>query len=380
MSSSLTNSAAGSHGARTALPVWVWLAVFALALALRVGVAVIDPPLFDGDQRAYVRLAESMAEGGGYILEGETHLTIHPLIPTLSAVLVPLTRGNPRAAGMAVAILAGALLPVMVGRVVQTILGPRFGLGAAILVAVHPHYILRSTMVEPDLLAALLGFYLVGLLRQRAAILAGAVLGLAYLNRPEWFLLLPVVVGFLVYRRTPWRRIAACVAVFLALSAVFLLFVRVESGRWALSGKDHWQYLLGVHQWRTGGQPLELAEIPELRRDVGTPWEHFRSRPREALAGYGYRWALLLRNLWRQVGILLLPFLATGTWYWWKTARSDLALLAMPLYLLPILAAVGTFYRHSIPSSVVMTAVAGVGVALAWGALFPRWAERLDGR
>ena len=199
------------------------------------------------------------------------------------------------------------------------------------------------------------------------------MLGLCYLNRPEWFLAFPVAAAAL------WpgaggraTRMIRLTLPFLALSGIFLLFVRAETGRWALSGKDHWQYQLGVHQWRTRDQPLQRSGVPELRKSVPSALEHVRSHPVEALLGYGYRWTILIRNLWAQIGLLLLPFLAVGLIHAWRQSHRDLVLLLFPLSLLPVLAAVGTFFRHAIVGGAVLVAIAGAGMALLLRAFLQR--------
>ncbi len=343
----------------------VWLGLFLLALGARAAVAWWRPPVVDGDQRLYRILAESMAAGTGYVNAGSPQVTVHPLLPTLHALAIRLGV-EPGLAGTAITLLVGALLAVVAGRTISRMLGVEFGLAAGLAVAFQPHHVLRSSFLEPDLLTALLCFWTASLLFRGDHGLAGAVLGLCYLNRPEMLLLAPVVLWI------AWRRGASAsgalrlVASLLLVSSVFLLYIHAETGRWALSGKDHWQYMLGVHQWRSGNQPLSPAQIPELTREIGSPLHHVLTNPREFARGYAYRFTLLLRNLGRQLGYVLFPLLLVGLIHTYRSSRDALALLALPLYLIPVLATVGTFFRHSLVAGPVLVALCGVGAVAVW--------------
>ncbi len=337
-----------------------WLLVFFLALGLRLGHVAWSPPALDGDQRAYLLLAESVSAGEGYRVAGIPQTHIAPLFPVLHALASKLI-GDSLIGGRATAILIASLLPVTATWAVTGLLGFKLGLPAGVLIALHPHLIVRSSFLEPEALAAALSFTLAGLLQRRRVALAGITLGLAYLSRPEFILLLPAVALILAVRNIGWRRIAIFAVPCLAVSSPFLLYLKQETGHWRVSGKDRWVYTLGVHQWRSRNQPLEPAQLTELQREVGSPVSHLLSNPIEFATGYAYRGALLTRNLARAIMLPLIPFLVVGAAWMWKTARNDSLFLLLPLFLLPVLPIGLTLYRHVMTVTPLLVGITGIG-------------------
>lgn len=338
------------------------LGLFLCALAIRGAVAIARPPLDDGDQRLYRQLATSMAEGRGYVLDGAPKTTVHPLLPTLHAALLRVA-GDAGATGLVLTLLIGSLVPVVGARATGLLLGARAGVVAGALLALAPHHVLASARLEPDLLAAALGFWVVAATWRGDLVLAGIAVGLGYLTRPELILLAPAAAVVARLRGARLLEIARLLAAALAVSAVFLLFVHAAIGRWALSGKDHWQYYLGVHQWRTRDQPQDPATIPGLAREIRSPLHHLATRPGEFLLGYAYRSLLLARNVARQLGFVLVPFAIAGLVRAWRTSREAFLCLLIPLAPLPVYPLVGTFFRHSLVPGSIFLALAGVGLA-----------------
>jgi hypothetical protein len=345
----------------------IWLAIFVAALALRAGVALVRPPADDGDQEVYRSLAVSLHHGEGYSLEGRPETTFQPLLPVLHATVLTVVP-DARIAGLLLTLIIGALVPVAGGRLVEGGFGRDAGIAAAALLAIQPHHVIASARLEPDLLAALLAFWLASLASAGEAVAAGIVAGLACLNRPEMLILTPVAAVMARARGVRWLRVACLVLLACGLTSLFVLFVYGATGRWALSGKDRWQYFLGVQQYRTGNQPIPREELPSLERDVGTPLEHIAGNPGEFARGYLYRSGLVLLNLGRQIGFLL-PFLGWGAFRAWRTSRAALARVLLPLAPLPALPLVGTFFRHTVPAGAALVALSGVGIAALWPAL-----------
>lgn len=339
------------------------LALFVAALAIRIAVLVLHPPADDGDQRLYRILARGLASGAGYVNGDKPETHVHPLLPVLDAVALHAIPDD-RTAGMVVTLLIGSLLPVVAAWVVGAAFGRRAALVAAAILALQPHHVLASARLEPDLLGASLGFALSAALIGERWGWAGVVTGLAYLNRPEAVLWLPAAAVYARVRGASVRGLAAMVLAAAALAGPFAFYVHGIEGRWALSGKDRWDYILGVHQYRSGGEPLDPARIPELRREVGSPLQHFKTRPREFVAGYAYRTWILIKNLGRQTGYgLLAPFAVFGLVAGLKKARAATWALLVPLAAVPVLPLVGTFFRHSEVPAAVILALAGVGIA-----------------
>lgn len=342
-----------------------WSFLLLISVSVRTGVVLARPVPPDGDHRLYLILAESMARGEGYVLEGGPKTTVHPLLPAMVASLTLLGL-EPATAGTVLAVGIGSLLPLIGGFAVGSVLGRRYGMAAGLLLALLPHHVLRSGYVEPDLLAALLGFWAARLLWRREWLLAGAVVGLAYLNRPEMILLYPVA-SIVAWRGGDgfrgWIRLTVPVV---ALCSIFVLFVHGSTGRWALSGKDRWQYLLGVHQYRSGNRPMPPEAIESLRREIPTISGHITGSPGEFASGYGYRTGIYLLGLGRQLLFVLVPASLAGVAYLWRRARDGLLVLCLPMFLLPVYPVVGVFYRHTLVTGPILAALAGVGLLATW--------------
>ena len=303
-----------------------------------------------------------MAEGRGYVLDGAPKTTVHPLLPTLHAALLRVA-GDARATGLVLTLLIGLLVPVLGARAIGLLLGARPGIAAGALLALAPHHVLASARLEPDLLAAALCFWVVAATWRRDLILAGLAVGLGYLTRPELILLAPAAAVVAWVRGARLVGVVRLAASALVVSLAFLLFVHAAIGRWALSGKDHWQYYLGVHQWRTRDQPQDPATIPALASEIRSPLHHLATNPGEFFLGYAYRALLLLRNLARQLGYVLVPFAIAGFVRAWRTSREAFFCLLIPLAPLPVYPLFGTFFRHSLVPGAIFLALAGVGLA-----------------
>ena len=343
------------------------VAILALALAVRLLALAVHPPAWDGDQELYATLAASAAAGDGWWARGRAEVGVHPLLPSLHAALLSLLPGlDTRRAGMGLALLVSSLLPLVAGRAVAALVSPRAGVIAALLLALQPHHVLRAAALEPDLLGALLLAWAALALHRQDWGLAGAILGIGYLDRPEVaFVAVAVATWLVLSRRAGAVGLLRYLLCFAALAAVFVLYVHAQTGRWTLSGKDRWTYQQGVHQWRARGAPLERAAIPALRADVPSLGAHLREHPSEFAAGFLYRTGRLLRNVAVQLGwILLVPALA-GAVRLWRRSRDVLFLLGLPLLALPVLALVATFFRHAIPPAVALLMLAAVGLD-AW--------------
>jgi hypothetical protein len=344
----------------------LWLSLFLLALTVRGALVVRKPPPIDGDQRIYLTLAESLAAENGYVFDDEPEVTVHPLLPALHATLSHVLP-DIRIAGIVLAVSIGALVCLVAGLTVSMMVGFTPGYAAGLLLALQPHHALRSAYVEPDLLAALLCLWIASLVWRGDLGLAGVVTGLAYLNRPEMFLLLPVVLVIARLRGADWWKLARCAVLFLVVAGVFVAYVSAGTGRPTLTGKDRWQYVLGVHQYRTGDQPLTLPEARRLEAEIPSPWTHLRTSPREFVLGYLYRSGLLLGRLALQLGYVLIPFAIWGAIRVWRVSPGGLALLVLPVFLLPVMALGATFTRHAYVSGVGLVALAGIGVAALLG-------------
>jgi 4-amino-4-deoxy-L-arabinose transferase-like glycosyltransferase len=232
----------------------VWLLiVLALGLGVRIAWWLAFDHVIELNGIDYVRLAESMFAGEGYIaMFGGPHVLYPPLYPILIGIFTPLT-GSPEIAGRVVSLLSGLVLIWALWSIAARVFGARAGLMAGALAAFHPLAIALTVSVhtEPVWLALMACAVWLTVLaideptRKRAAGI-GALTGLAYLARPEglaFALLLTGLVAFSwLWRRGSFKRNAAFCAVagvaFLVFAVPYMAFLSSEAGTFRWEGKS----------------------------------------------------------------------------------------------------------------------------------------------
>jgi hypothetical protein len=155
-----------------------------------------------GDSSYYHGLGEALADGAGFVdpSTGAPSALHPPLFPLVLAIGHRLG-GNSYLADRVVVCLIGAASIVAVGYLARRVAGPRVGLIAAALAAVHPVLIgadgavMSETLFGLLVVLAVLAAYAVCERQSlaRAAVL-GALVGVATLTRGEGILLLPLLV------------------------------------------------------------------------------------------------------------------------------------------------------------------------------------------
>jgi hypothetical protein len=182
------------------------LAVALLGLATRIAYGLItkDPSGFKGDALWYHQVANNLADGHGYVVPfraGDSVPTAFhlPLFPTVLAVF-SLVGLDSETAHMVVGCALGALTVVLVGVIARRLAGDAAGLAAALIAALYPGLVmndsvlLSESLTGPTVAAALLAALH---LRERPgagrALVLGALIGLAALNRSEAILLVPLL-------------------------------------------------------------------------------------------------------------------------------------------------------------------------------------------
>lgn len=192
---------------RRALTPQILLALIVLgAVLLRLaftGLAGQSIAGLSNDARSYNSIAHSLLAGGGFIdpesaASGEPYASRPPLTPFLLAALYWLFGDNPSTAWRAFAIIGG-LTCLSVYALGRELLGDRVGLIAAALAAFFPMFILVSGLTLTENLAVPLTTLAVLFLcrarasgRARDAALAGAIIGLASLNRSIALVFIPL--------------------------------------------------------------------------------------------------------------------------------------------------------------------------------------------
>jgi hypothetical protein len=191
------------------------LAVVGFAARVAYGLATKDASGFRGDALWYHLVANNLADGHGFVapfrfIAGEQlriglgsapvptafHL---PLFPTVLAAF-SLVGLHSQTAHMIVGCALGALTVVLVGLVARRLAGDVAGVAAAAIAALYPGLVmndsvlLSESLTGPTIAAALLAaLHLHDRPSARRALLLGALIGLAALNRSEALLLVPLL-------------------------------------------------------------------------------------------------------------------------------------------------------------------------------------------
>ncbi|MBI2824541.1 MAG: glycosyltransferase family 39 protein [Planctomycetia bacterium] len=285
------------------------LIVLAATVAIRTAAIAFSPDAFVRDVDGYRALAESLAAGGGYAIDGVATAYRPPLYPLLLAALAKLGILN----APALAAVHVALGTATVWLVAQW--GRSWGLGrwrflAALLVACDPILLRQSALVMTETLAVFvvtIGLVTLTALAERATVpraaAAGASLGLAALCRPAlllWLLTVALSMLWLVPRgRDRVRAIA-----WLTVGALAALLP------WAVRNQAHFgrPVLTTTH----GGFTLLLANNPRfyehLRTAPDVPWDaaeltreamqaRVRAMPADELANDRREYAAAWRNI-----------------------------------------------------------------------------------
>lgn len=278
--------------ART-LPRAVWLAVAAgLAVRLAFGLGYwVGKPLTH-DEREYLMLARSLAEGRGFTYAapdgsmppGE-HFGRAPVYPLMLAAIFavtphsttpePGTPVTPRALTAIKAVQAGlgAVVVLLIAVIAARAGGRRVAAAAAWLGAAYPALAWTPAYVFSETLFSVLALGSVLVMAARAepeslapvrAAAAGALAGLAMLTRPAMVFFVMLAAPWLWWRR---QRLAAALLVLGAVLVVAPWSIRntIAHGRFVAVASEG-----GITFW-TGNHPLavgdgDLAANPELKR------------------------------------------------------------------------------------------------------------------
>ncbi|MCZ6508328.1 MAG: hypothetical protein O7A04_09825 [Acidobacteria bacterium] len=324
------------------------LGIFALALLARVTVFELGQDRPNGDEQAYIELAETWAGSGGFARRGRPETHIAPFFPALHAVAIRLG-APPRWSGRYLALLLSALVVPAAMWASRPILGRPAAVAAGLLIALHPRLLKTAEWIQPEHLTAALWLVFGGALWRRQRLLAGAALGLAYLSRPEAALVLPLWWCYeLAVDWRAWRRMLAASAVVLTLALPYLLHLRSSVGEWVLTGKTEWVYQLAQLEVRSDRQPVSREESRRLIADQPTLSAQMRHEPARKAAGYGERLLYAFDYLQDALGwpLFLLGWLGVGGQLW---RQRETARLFLPLTLLLCIPVVVVHARHVLP-------------------------------
>jgi 4-amino-4-deoxy-L-arabinose transferase-like glycosyltransferase len=214
---------------------------------------IVMVPDYDGAD--YINLARRVFTGGVFY-----GIFIPPGITALISLFLPFF-DEPQKAGMAMSMVFGAGLTASVYLFTRELFGRRAALLAGALVAFFAQLVVASTWVMAEMPFAFflyMGFYagLVFLRRRdlKSALPFGASFGIAYLIRPEAFILffmasaLIAVLGWpgeASSRRRFYIGLALAALVMLVICSPYLLYLKGVTGRWTLSGKVEYNLAQG---------------------------------------------------------------------------------------------------------------------------------------
>jgi hypothetical protein len=208
------------------------LAVALVGLAARIAYGLItkDASGFTGDALWYHQVANNLAEGHGYVVpfrRGDAVPTAFhlPLFPTVLAAF-SLVGLDSETAHMLVGCAMGALTVALVGVIARRLAGDAAGLAAAAIAALYPGLVmndsvlLSESLTGPTIAAALLAaLHLRDRPSAARALLLGALIGLAALNRSEAILLVVLLgVPALLPARSIKLAALVCLATALAIA------------------------------------------------------------------------------------------------------------------------------------------------------------------
>jgi len=230
------------------------VALVAATVLLRMGLSFTLPRTIIADESYYLLLGHNLLAGNGFTYSGYPELHFTPLYPIVAGLFHLLTGDFEKASNLVYALFGGLLLfPVFA--MARRIYGVHTAWLAAVLTAIFPALTVKvlywGSLTEPLYLSLLYGglaLLLVGLEDDRLEMLAaaGALLGLAYLTRPEavvYFGVFVIVAWIWLFkgvkcgiRRTGFA-LGSFALPFLVLAVPYIWYLHVHTGQWLLSGK-----------------------------------------------------------------------------------------------------------------------------------------------
>ncbi len=381
------------------------VAPLAVAVGIRIVFALTDNVVAP-DEAAYLGTGENIWAGRGITYRGNPELHFPPLLPILLGALAKLTP-EPHDATVILTFIASTVLVVVVGALAWRVAGRRAGILAMWAAALSPALSVTFTRgaggSEAPYALLLFAAALVAVGRGRwdepptwrAAAGVGALVGAAYLVRPEGIATVAVFGAILAVRAVGGRlqrdavtaanlrRIGAlglaCLAGLLVFAGPYVAFLHSHTGSWSLTAKsvdvniDAWTHLAA--QDRTA-RDAELYKLDESGyhtvRGKTSLTALAREHPREYLGIVGENLQQLYKSLlspnttvmpgWRLFALPLFPFALLGLWRF----RSRPAVLAVTgIMALSLVTVLGFFVlnRYLPPVAVALCVLAGIGLA-----------------
>lgn len=375
------------------------------AVAVAVGVGFVlrlaigltdDAPA--SDETAYLNSGISLLDGQGFTRAGHPELHFPPFVPFVLGVAHKLI-GDAHVASVVVTIVCGTAAIVPLAMVARRVAGPRLGrragVAAAWIAAVLPGLAtmpatrgtgseaIYTLVVVTATWLALAAAEATRPARARLALTAGAgaLVGCAYLTRPEGlFIAVPLGVAVLwpavaARREAGLQPVVATAALFtlpVVLCVVpYTSFLHTHTGEWGLTAKTRDSSIEAWHAVAEGDR-LTRDSILYALDETGLHFEDERSSlpslARDDPSGYA---AILRTNaselVTTAVGWTLvpLPVTALAAWGAWQRRRQGATAVVLAVGTLPVVTALVFFVqpRYLVLTVAALTALAGVGLA-----------------
>jgi 4-amino-4-deoxy-L-arabinose transferase-like glycosyltransferase len=325
-----TMAQAEHHPDQPLFPSFFFMLVAAATL-LRLGLSAVLPRVIKYDEGAYLLLGENLWSGNGFTYSGYPELHYPPLQPVVAGLFHRLIGDFEMASNMVYAIFGGLLLfPIFA--IARRVYGLETAWVTAVLLAVFPpltvNVLYWGSMSEPLYLFLLFGglaFLLAGLednrLEKCAA--AGALLGLAYLSRPEaigyFAIFLPVALIWMYNRVKAFTSrisyaLASIILPFVVLALPYMWYLHVHTGQWMVSGKTN-------ISWKAGGDRGGAKSLDEMYGSLDSSGEEINWLSQERFNENVLKSVLsdpvgLMRRVIDHAGSLKERFF-TSTNFWW---------------------------------------------------------------
>jgi hypothetical protein len=386
------------------------LAALLVGFALRVAIGLTDDAPAT-DETAYLRSGVSLVEGDGYQRENGPELHFPPFVPFLLGLGSQVT-SDPHTATVVLTCLSSTALIIPLALLGRRIAGPVAGIATAWVAALGPG--LSTTLVnrgagseaQYTLLVVGAVWLVVSAVDHREGARAwrvfgaGALVGLAYLTRPEGlFVAVPLGIAVLVIgahsagahlRRLDARGLRAATP----LMAVFLLpvvlcivpysmYLHDNTGKWQLSAKtqdasiEAWE---AVARADRGQRDSVLYALDETGLHFAAGRSSLATLARQDPAGYV---GIVRTNVGELVGsittpvteqwlswlLLPLPLWALAVFGTWRHRRSGVVRLLLAVGALPVATALAFFVqpRYLIVAVALATPLVGAAIAALTG-------------
>jgi Dolichyl-phosphate-mannose-protein mannosyltransferase len=312
------------------------LVVVGFALAIRVYLSLTSYCI-SGDGVAYLVMARHFADGEWHAALGAVY---SPLYPALISLMHPWVADWEMAGDLVSAILGTAAVATTYLMTRAAFASGELGLGAAVLMALHPQTASYSASVRTEagymFLTTSTCWLLFKALKEQSTLVAassGMAAGLAYLYRTEAVGFLPLGIVLLLaagwlWKLAPHRWVlsaaGAFTAVFVVVAAPYVVYLRIATGHWSVGREFTAAMMYGIGdvaqnggEWRQLGWSANVS----LFGAIFDHWRLYLDKVAQSFVVSGYNFAQALEPL-------PAVMLAIGIW---TRARSVFARPRTPL-------------------------------------------------